>query len=133
VVAVFDGRGAGLDLDGLPAITRRAVGAGAAWYLATDLDAPGRTALLTAIMAASGVTQVLPGLRDGIEAARRGPFLFLLNHGDTAVVVEGVQGTDLLTGERVDGRLVLAARGSAVVDGGDWVGSLVPAHGPSGR
>ena len=119
VVAVFDGRGAGYDLEGLPAITRRAVGAGAAWYLATDLDAPGRAELLTSIMALSGVTPVLPGLGDGVEAVRRGQFLFLLNHGDTSTLIEGVQGTDLLTGERVNGRLSLAARSSAVVDDGD--------------
>jgi beta-galactosidase len=79
--------------DGRPAVTRHAYGEGVAWYCATRLD-PG--ALLARVCAESGVEPVLPGLPEGVEAVRRGDFVFVINHTDAAV---SVPGEDLLGGD----------------------------------
>ena len=116
VVAVFDGRGGGADLAGRPAITRRPVrGPGAAWYVAADLDAVGRAALLRLVCAHARIRPVVADLPDGVEAQRRGEILFLLNHGDRAAEVAGIVGTDLISGEVCTGHVVLAPRSALVV------------------
>ena len=116
VVAVFDGRGGGADLARRPAITRRAVGgAGSGWYVAADLDALSRAALLRLVCAHARVRPVVADLPDGVEAQRRGQVLFLLNHGDRAAEVSGIVGTDLLTGKACTGHVVLAPRSALVV------------------
>ena len=116
IVAVFDGRGGGTDLVGRPAITRRvAEGAGAGWYVAADLDALSRAALLTLVCAHARVRPVVTDLPDGVEAQRRGEVLFLLNHADRAAEVAGVVGTDLLSGEACTGHVVLAPRSALAV------------------
>jgi beta-galactosidase len=67
----------GLDA-GHPAVTRRQVGAGAAWYVATAPD--DLRALLAEVATAAGVP--LPrDVPDTIELVQRGEHLFLLNHG----------------------------------------------------
>ena len=115
VVAVFDGRGGSADLAGLPAVTRNRVGEGAAWYVATDLDAISRAAVLKVIAAHARVRPVLDDLPDGVEAQQRGEIAFLLNHGDQAVEVSGVVGEDLLSGRACTGHVVLAPRSALVV------------------
>ena len=81
--------------DGLgPAITRHAYGAGTAWYLSTQPRS------LHDILRTAGVSPVLPGLPPGVDAVRRGRYLFVFNHGDTPTVLP-VSGTDLLTGQTV--------------------------------
>ena len=116
IVAVFDGRGGGTDLVGRPAITRRvAEGAGAGWYVAADLDALSRAALLRLVCAHAQVRPVVADLPDGVEAQRRGEILFLLNHGDRAAEVAGIVGTDLLSGEACTGHVVLAPRSALAV------------------
>ena len=116
VVAAFDGRGGGADLAGRPAITRRPVrGPGAAWYVAADLDAVGRAALLRLVCAHARIRPVVADLPDGVEAQRRGEILFLLNHGDRAAEVAGIVGTDLISGEVCTGHVVLAPRSALVV------------------
>lgn len=117
VVAVFDGRGGGTDLAGSPALTRRAVGedGGGAWYVATDLDAVSRAAVLGLVGAHGRLRPVVADLPDGVEAQRRGDLLFLLNHSDTAAEVAGVVGTDLLGGAACTGHVVLAPRSGMVV------------------
>lgn len=132
VVATFDGRGGGVDLAGLPAITRRTllatpeVGtaeegseragtAGSAWYVACHLDALSRMALVQVLAAHARVRPVVDGLPDGVEAQQRGEILFLLNHGDRAAEVAGVVGTDLVSGSPCTGHVVLAPRSGMVV------------------
>ena len=93
-------------LAGKPALTRRDVSDGAAWYLSTlpDDDRLGR--LLDDVLAAAGVEPTVPGLPRGVEATRRrsdeGSWLFLLNHTGAAHTVAAV-GHDLVTDARVDG------------------------------
>ncbi|WP_308291507.1 beta-galactosidase [Microbacterium sp. G2-8] len=70
---------------GRPALTRRAHGDGSAWYLATmpaDLDG-----VLDALLDDAGVSGELDQVPAGVEVARRGDLLTLINHGDEAVEV----------------------------------------------
>ena len=76
--------------DGGPAITRHAVGAGAAWYVSTRLT-DGYGALLAEVAAEAGVQPVTPHLPAGVEAVRRGDRLWLLNHTEEAHEVAGVR------------------------------------------
>jgi beta-galactosidase len=91
-------------LAGLPAVTRNARGAGAAWYLGAVVDDETLDAVIGE--AAAGVAGALPGvdvLPDGVEAVRRGDALFLLNHGEQTVRVPVPTGLiDLLTGEETN-------------------------------
>ncbi|RRD51769.1 beta-galactosidase [Buchananella hordeovulneris] len=103
------------DLAGLPALTRRAYGKGALWYLATDLAAAGRAAVVAVAAAHARLQPPLPGLPPGVEAVRRGPALFLANHGATTAQIAGLRGRELLSGQTVTGHLVLPSRSSAVV------------------
>jgi beta-galactosidase len=99
-------------LPGTPALTRRAVGEGAAWYLATWLDDEATAALADRLTREAGVTR-LDAPQPGLEVVRRGRYLFVLNRGDLPASVPAT-GVDLLTGDRADGELRVAA-GAAVV------------------
>jgi beta-galactosidase len=93
-------------LAGRPAVTRRDVGAGGAWYLSTLPDDASLDALLGDLVDAAEVVPVLPGLPAGVEAVRRrsadASWLFLAN--DTADRHEvTVAGHDLVAARDVDG------------------------------
>jgi beta-galactosidase len=100
-------------LPGTPALTRRVVGDGVAWYLATRLDDAATTALADRLTREAGVTR-LAGAEPGVELVRRGRYLFVLNRGQEPAKVPA-QGLDLLTGARVGGTVVVEAGGAAVV------------------
>lgn len=102
-------------LPGAPAVTRR----GTAWYLTTRLSDASLGDLLTRIAAEAGVTATLPGAPPAVEAVRRRhtdgrTYLFLLNHGDTAVEADAA-GVDLLTGETWPGPVTVGPGGVAVL------------------
>ena len=84
---------------GSPAITRRAAGAGHAWYVGTQLVRVGE--LLGQMLGEAGVRPVVPALPAGVEAVRRigaqASYLFVINHTDIEVTLPG-SGTDLLGG-----------------------------------
>jgi len=116
-------------LVGEPAVTRHAVGAGAAWYVATRLDEAGTSRLADRLIAESGVRPTVPALPNGVEVARRhaaaapglageGPatstFLFVINHTADQVRVPA-SGIDLLTGATADGEVGVPAHGVAVL------------------
>ncbi|MBW9092073.1 beta-galactosidase [Microbacterium jejuense] len=82
---------------GSPALTRHAFGAGEAWYTATQPVGAGLGAVVDAVVAASGVRPVVEGLPAGVEAARRGDLVTLINHGDARVEIE-IDGVDAETG-----------------------------------
>ncbi|KJK34774.1 beta-galactosidase, partial [Lentzea aerocolonigenes] len=93
---------------GLPAVTRHALGRGSAWYVSTCLAADGLDAVLVAASAEAEVT--LRDLPRDVEVVERegsaGRYLFAINHnGETELLP--ATGTELLTGDRVDGHLVL--------------------------
>lgn len=111
-------RFSGVDVDGLPAITRKANGAGEAWYVAAELDAEGLDGLLAELERRSGLRPELAAAPRGVEAVRRGDALVLLNHSDDPVAVDGVSGRDLLSGRVADDGVTIAPR-SAVILAGD--------------
>ena len=114
VQAVFEGTALG----GRPALTRKALGKGAAWYLATRLDRPAMAAVVQRLIAESRLPageSFECGPSGSLEAVRRGDLLFLINHGRDPVKV-GVRGTELLTGESARG-MTLTENGVAVIAG----------------
>jgi beta-galactosidase len=110
-------RFAGGALAGAPAVTRRGLGDGAAWYIATNPDAATLASLLRRVCREAGVRperEVPPGVevirRRGAEA----DYLFLIDHtGSGAAVTAG--GVELLTGKPVHGLVDVPAGGVAVV------------------
>jgi beta-galactosidase len=104
-------------LAGVPALTRRPVGAGAAWYLATRPDPAATTRLAARLARDAGLDTVeLPA---GAEVVRRRgadgrSWLFVVNHADDAARVPAV-GTDLVTGAPVDGAASVTPGGVAVI------------------
>jgi beta-galactosidase len=112
VLATFTG----YPLEGLPALTRRAVGPGSAWYLATFLDSDSLGALVDRLLVESSVAPVASSDK-GVELTRRRnedgeSFVFAINHSraDASVAVSGME---LISGSRFSG--VVAAGGVAVI------------------
>ncbi|MFF1574637.1 beta-galactosidase [Leifsonia sp. NPDC058292] len=113
------------DLAGRPAITRRARGKGAAWYLGAGLDAPGMRAILARVFADAGVRPPFDSFdasdaSGAVEVVTRTDgstdFTFLLNHGRESVTLPGIDGgTDLLSGADASLPIVLGAFDVAVV------------------
>lgn len=107
----------GAPLEGRPAITRRAVGSGTAWYVSTDLSEGSIHLLAQHLAGASSASADLPAV-PGVEAVRRvrdgQSWLFLLNHTDQDQRVPAA-GVDLVSGRTVSGSIELAAGGVAVV------------------
>jgi beta-galactosidase len=114
-VAAFEG-----PLAGRPAITRNRFGAGTAWYVGTFLDEAGLGVVVDRVLADAGVRAAIDVPR-GVEVTRRerdgASYLFLLNHteGNVEITLDGIGGTDLLTGASVTGRIDLTARDAAVI------------------
>ena len=100
VVAAFvDGPSAGE-----PALTRRRLGDGAAWYSTTRFSPGGTNAVVAALCAAAGVAPTVPGLPVGVDAVRRagpaGSWVFVIDHTGAGVDVR-LAGTDLVSGATV--------------------------------
>jgi beta-galactosidase len=100
--------------EGEPAVTRNIYGRGQAWYVSTRLDPEGLAGVLGGLLP----PPVVEGLPEGVEAVRRvgdgGAFLTVVNH--TGVEAKAaVTGTDVATGERVDGTLAVPAGGVRIV------------------
>ncbi|MFD2768189.1 beta-galactosidase [Micromonospora eburnea] len=104
-------------LPGVPALTRHAVGAGAAWYVGTRLDEAGTDRLVARLLAESGARPPVPA-PEGVEVVRRRgndrSWLFVINHGDAEARL-AVTGTELLNGGGCAGELVVPAGEVAVV------------------
>jgi beta-galactosidase len=77
---------------GHPAVTHNALGAGAAWYIATAPD--DLRGILVSVLDAAGVVRP-SDLPDTLEVVRRGDRVFLFNHGDTAVAYRTEAGETL--------------------------------------
>jgi beta-galactosidase len=77
-------------LAGIPAIVRNAYGAGTAWYVATLPEDRVLARLLALACEQAEVEPVLPGLPEGVEAVRRGDFVFVLDHGKGTVEIRSV-------------------------------------------
>ncbi|MGW2091513.1 beta-galactosidase [Promicromonospora sukumoe] len=117
-------------LAGRPAVTRRAVGPGSAWYVATRLGREGLEQLAGALVAEAGVAPAVTAPA-GVEVVRRwsdaaaspgdGPrsWLFAINHTDEPATLgtdaAPVTGLELLTGETVTNTLTVPGGGVRVV------------------
>ncbi|PJJ62081.1 beta-galactosidase [Compostimonas suwonensis] len=105
------------DLAGLPAVTRNAVGEGAAWYVSAWLDDLALSRFLAGVTEECGILPI-GEVPEGVELVRRrtasADILFVLNHRDDAVRIT-TRGRELLRGLEVDGVLEVGAGGSAVV------------------
>ncbi len=104
-------------LPGTPALTRRPVGDGVAWYIGTRLDEAGTAALAGRLSEEAGVRR-LEHPRPGLELVRRmheggSSYLFALNSAAEPVTV-AARGVDLLSGAHADGTLTVPA-GQVVV------------------
>ena len=108
---------AGGPLAGVPALTRRTTGQGAAWYLATEPDDALLSALVGELVEAAEVAPVVAA-PEGVEVVRRrgseASYLFVLNHTADAVTVRA-SGHDLVADVRVSGELRLESGGAAVL------------------
>ncbi|MEV6267202.1 beta-galactosidase [Kribbella sp. NPDC051936] len=105
-------RYAGGVLDGKPAVTRRQVGTGTAWYVSTELDDDTAADLVSRL---AGAGRSAGGLVETVRRRDGGvTWVFFINHGDADAVVPAV-GTELVAGAAVNGELVVPAGGYAVV------------------
>ncbi len=93
-----------------PAVTRRTVESGVAWYTSTALGDGSREAIVDRLVADAGVTPVASADR-GLELMRRtgpqGSFLFAVNHSGEPLTLE-VTGHSLLTDQPVGPRATVA-------------------------
>ena len=102
-------------LGGRAAVTRHQFGQGSAFYLGTLPDRATLSHLIGQACRDAGVT-VRTDLPDGVEAVRRGDYLFLISHLDRPVELDlGARRLDLLTGAKVGPRTVLAQRDALVL------------------
>lgn len=103
---------------GGPAVTRRAVGDGVAWYVSTFLDDAAWRGLLGRVVDESG-TPPVGDADEGVELVRREAadgrsWLFAINQTERPASLR-VRGFDLVTGADVDGERTLPPYGVAVV------------------
>jgi beta-galactosidase len=101
---------------GVPAVTRRAYGSGAAFYLGTEPDTEGIRIVMDRVVAEANVLPVLPNVPAGVEAAsRRGEngreLIFVINHSDDIqkLPLSEVY-VDELTDKQLDTEVALAAQ-----------------------
>ncbi|KOX16065.1 beta-galactosidase [Saccharothrix sp. NRRL B-16348] len=98
-------------LPGVPAVTRNDGGTGVAWYVACGLTGDGLDRLTATVLADAGVTgtgsaTVEVVRRRGEVAGSAASWLVAINHGESDAELPAV-GVELLSGERVAGRLVV--------------------------
>jgi len=106
-------------LAGQAAVTRHAYGRGEAFYLGTLPDRATLRGVIEQACRQAGV-ESRTDLPPGVEAVRRGDYLFLINHRDRPVEVDlGGKGLDLLTSAIVGPTVVLGPRDAVVVAAGD--------------
>ncbi|MFD7024487.1 beta-galactosidase [Promicromonospora sukumoe] len=119
-------------LAGSPAVTRHAVGDGAAVYVSAGLVQESWDAFVATVLAERDVRAVVPeAVGTGLEAVRRrgaeATYLFLLHHGDRPLRVAGA-GHDLVSDGPAEDGIVIAPGSYAVVreaPGATW--SVTPA------
>jgi beta-galactosidase len=101
-----------------PAVTRRAYGKGCGVYIGTVPDKEGLYGILDQIVSETGITSILNGLPEGVEAMVRvggddsgREILFVINHTEEVVTVNlDTTYTDALTDSVVSGAIVLASQ-----------------------
>jgi beta-galactosidase len=81
----------GGQIDGWPAVTRRAFesGSGAGWYVATQPGDEGIDRLIQRLVDDAGIADSLVDSPDGVEVVCRGNLQFAINHTDEQVKILG--------------------------------------------
>lgn len=107
------------ELDGLPAVTRRTVERGSAWYVSAMLEDSGLVAVFADVLAEAGLPSRSARNID-FEAVTRSSsdtdYTFALNHGREPLAVAVPEGaTDLVTGRTTGAILTLDRYGVAVL------------------
>lgn len=99
-----------------PALTRRPVGTGSAWYVATVLDDEGLLSVLRGLCAEAGVDTIEVGVDVDIVTRRddRTEATFIINHRAESILVARA-GLDLISGEIVTDDTPLASGAVRVV------------------
>ncbi|MGN7970758.1 beta-galactosidase [Microbacterium sp. 22296] len=102
---------------GLPARTRRTVGAGSAWYLATLPSAADYRDLLSRVADSAGIRTLdtVPGVEVVRRAGEDRAFTFVINHTTESVEI-AAHGRDALTGESVDGPVTVAGGAVRIIE-----------------
>ena len=102
---------------GSAAVTRKQYGKGVAYYYACRVATPDMQQFFAQILAEAGVaTKELLGVEYHVRVADDKTYEFYLNYTSEEKVLEGVTGTELLTGEVVKGTLAMAPGAVAVVE-----------------
>ena len=102
-------------LGGQAAVTRHEFGQGSAFYLGTLPDRATLSRLIGQACLDAGVAS-WDDLPDGVEAVRRGDYLFLISHLDRPVELDlGARRLELLTGTKVGPLAVLPQRDALVL------------------
>ena len=104
-------------LEGRPAVTRNAYGAGSAWYVSTVMNPDALVDLLRDVVRDAGVDDTTgPGA--GVEVVRRSDadhdWTFVLNHRDESVR-HGFAGFELVFERDIDGTAELPAGGTHII------------------
>ena len=101
---------------GGPAVTRRRLGPGTAWYVATRPDQAGLAKLVRQVCDEAGVERGSSG--SGLEVVTRvagdTSYVFAINHSDRDGDL-AVTGTELLTGRPAEGRVIVPAGAVRVI------------------
>ena len=100
---------------GRPCVTRNAFGSGAACYVATRPDAAFLDDFYRDLLDGLGVQPLVDDLPVGVQVARRGDALFVMNFARRPVALSLPAGTDALTGEKVGGRTEIGVNGVRVI------------------
>ena len=102
---------------GSAAVTCKSHGEGRAYYVAARTSAAAMRPLFERMLGDAGIAvRKLPeGVECHVRTGVEGVYEFYLNWTKEAVTVPGVKGTDILSGETLDGSLELSEYGVAVV------------------
>lgn len=102
---------------GSAALTCKSHGKGKAWYVAARTSAAAMRPLFERMLTDAGipVRKLSQGVECHVRSGEEGVYEFYLNWNAEAALVSGVKGTDILSGEALDGNLELPAYGIAVV------------------
>ncbi|MDE0545373.1 beta-galactosidase [Microbacterium sp. C7(2022)] len=107
------------ELEGLPAITRRAAGDGSAWYVSAILDDAGLVAIFRDVLAEAGLPardSLNPDFESLTRSSADTDYTFALNHGREPLTIDVPPGArDLITGATTGASLELGRFGVAVL------------------
>ena len=102
---------------GEPCVTVNALGAGRACYIATRPSPGFLDGFYANAFNKAGIAPLIENLPAGVDVARRGNTLFVMNFTGAPVTLTLPRGTDALTGEPVDGETTLEVNGIRVING----------------